>query len=517
MVLHLPIGLLTGLIALEIIAFFRRKPIAREVVLLMSWLLALSGIAAAASGFVLSYEGVFGGPTLDRHLQLGIAFAATAFLSAVLLSRGAQGAYRGLLLVSAGLMFPAGHLGASMTHGEDFLTAPFGKSPRAGEDLAAEQAAGEASLVGASGTAVAGEFAPVSQFLDKYCVDCHGSERAKGKLRLDSLAALKKGGKSGPGFVAGKPIESELVDRLRRSLDEDGHMPPESRDQPSDTEIQAIEAWIARQAETRGDSPDLATAEEIEAVVAVGPSETKGPVTPPASAAALQAIKQHLIHAEPIERGSNLLLVDFGAVAKTLPDESARVLIGSIREQIASLSLARMPVSDETAAAIGTLPNLRKLDLRGTGLGDSGIAAFQESGLEELSLVQTRVTDAAVDALSAMESLKRVYVWKTDLTAEGIQRLRAARQDLQVISGGESDAAALETEATLTYSSDAPIPGQSAAPAGLKPINTKCPVTGSPIDPRYSIVHEGRVIGFCCPNCPKEYWADPKKFDVRSE
>ncbi|MDZ4828772.1 MAG: YHS domain-containing protein, partial [Phycisphaerae bacterium] len=51
-----------------------------------------------------------------------------------------------------------------------------------------------------------------------------------------------------------------------------------------------------------------------------------------------------------------------------------------------------------------------------------------------------------------------------------------------------------------------------AALPSLKPINAVCPVSGTPVDPRYTIVYEGKVIGFCCPNCPKKFWDDPKAF-----
>jgi YHS domain-containing protein len=26
------------------------------------------------------------------------------------------------------------------------------------------------------------------------------------------------------------------------------------------------------------------------------------------------------------------------------------------------------------------------------------------------------------------------------------------------------------------------------------------------------VVYEGKVIAFCCPNCPKQFWTDPQKF-----
>jgi len=50
-------------------------------------------------------------------------------------------------------------------------------------------------------------------------------------------------------------------------------------------------------------------------------------------------------------------------------------------------------------------------------------------------------------------------------------------------------------------------------------VNATCPVSGSPVNPKYALVHTSaagpRVIGFCCPNCPKEFWADPAKFEAK--
>src|SRR5215475_3888164 len=39
--------------------------------------------------------------------------------------------------------------------------------------------------------------ADIKPIFEKSCVKCHGAERQKGKLRLDSLAAILKGGEDG--------------------------------------------------------------------------------------------------------------------------------------------------------------------------------------------------------------------------------------------------------------------------------------------------------------------------------
>ena len=57
----------------------------------------------------------------------------------------------------------------------------------------------------------------VRLLLASKCVQCHGAEKQKGELRLDSIAAMLKGGESGPAVVPAKPHQVSEV--LNRRLD----------------------------------------------------------------------------------------------------------------------------------------------------------------------------------------------------------------------------------------------------------------------------------------------------------
>jgi mono/diheme cytochrome c family protein len=63
--------------------------------------------------------------------------------------------------------------------------------------------------------------------LEKHCFDCHGPEKQKGALRVDSLAALLKGSKESDNvLVAGHADQSEMVYRIRLPVADDDVMPP---------------------------------------------------------------------------------------------------------------------------------------------------------------------------------------------------------------------------------------------------------------------------------------------------
>ena len=60
------------------------------------------------------------------------------------------------------------------------------------------------------------------------CLRCHGNERPKAGLRLDSLEGVLKGSKEGKVIVPGKSQDSLLVIAVSR-LDEEKAMPPKPK------------------------------------------------------------------------------------------------------------------------------------------------------------------------------------------------------------------------------------------------------------------------------------------------
>jgi len=85
------------------------------------------------------------------------------------------------------------------------------------------------------------------------CVSCHGPDKQKAGLRLDSLMGMLRGGDSGAAIAPGDPDESNLVMAVRH----DGwEMPPDGK-LPSQ-QIAAITAWVERGAAWPGERPAAA-------------------------------------------------------------------------------------------------------------------------------------------------------------------------------------------------------------------------------------------------------------------
>ncbi len=101
------------------------------------------------------------------------------------------------------------------------------------------------------------------------CNKCHGEEKQKGDLRLDTFEwTMKGGGESGDkNIVPGKPEESVTFQLISSPEDDDSHMPPEGKDQLTAEETALIKWWIEQGASSTLKVSDSRFPAELKAVV----------------------------------------------------------------------------------------------------------------------------------------------------------------------------------------------------------------------------------------------------------
>ena len=198
---------------------------------------------------MLGGSGGYAGTTFDWHQRFGVlvAFGALLSLGAWIAARrslapGAAIAYRLLLGVTAMMIVVAGHFGATLTHGEGYLTehapAPvrgllaqlLGGRESAHRMIRADQAVAYTTLV--------------RPILESRCVRCHGAAKAEGKLRLDSPEGIRKGGEDGAVVVAGKAAESDLVRRIWLPASHKDAMPPGGTQPVPASDAALIRWWV---------------------------------------------------------------------------------------------------------------------------------------------------------------------------------------------------------------------------------------------------------------------------------
>ena len=242
LLVHLPIGGLIVAGVLEVLAKNSRFEHAAQNNPLILSLVAASAVVAAGCGWMLSQSGDYNAQLLRWHKWAGLALAAACGLTTLLSLRHHQRAYQCALAGTLVLLVLVSHWGGSMTHGRDFLTryAPTPLRALWGAERRPPKAIGATS-----GLMQRHVFADLVQpVLRERCSACHGPDKQKAGLRLDSFAAVQAGSRDGPVVVAGHAAGSRLIQRLLLPLDDDDHMPPAGKPQPTRAEIEFLQWWI---------------------------------------------------------------------------------------------------------------------------------------------------------------------------------------------------------------------------------------------------------------------------------
>ena len=132
LVVHFPIALLIVALILELFTLNKKNQELRAGINLLLIFGALGAVISVAFGLLLKTQDEYSGSLITIHQWSGIA---TAILSAATVTlhvciirqnkRGLLKSYRAVLIFTVLNVTVAGHYGAALTHGADFLTSAF--------------------------------------------------------------------------------------------------------------------------------------------------------------------------------------------------------------------------------------------------------------------------------------------------------------------------------------------------------------------------------------------------------
>jgi len=263
--------------------------------------------------------------------------------------------------------------------------------------------------------------ARVMPILDKHCVVCHGPEKQKAGLRLDTFEHTMRGGAGGEVVTARVVKESELFRRITLPHDDEEVMPSDGKPLLAPEEINVIELWIAAGAsatEPVSAFPHAPAMKPRKAEVAALVPDWRP------RAKLIAALEKELgVKLVPRSQVATDGLILRTASAPTKCDDATLAKLGPMAELIVEAELGRTKVTDRGLATVGTWRNLRGLDLTRAPVTSEGMDALVGlKKLQALNLTNTGVDDAGVEKLKALPELKRLWVFGTKVSqpnAEG--------------------------------------------------------------------------------------------------
>lgn len=281
MIVHFPIALLIFAAILELFTLKKFESKFRPAIRLLVLIGAVSAIIAAVFGWLLADSDAIEGELLDLHQQIGIATAVLSVLVLFFLQKITKKyksnqvlLYRSFLFIAALGVSITGHFGASLTHGEEFLTEvlPWKGAEDGLENIPSAPinlTAYQAELNPETEMKLIGE---VRMVLAHNCYKCHSGAKIEGELRLDEKEFVFAGGESGKILIPGNPAESDMIRRINLRKGHKDVMPSKGK-LLTDPEKQLLELWIAKGAPW----PDGAAQQSVYRVANLAPRKPNLP------------------------------------------------------------------------------------------------------------------------------------------------------------------------------------------------------------------------------------------------
>ncbi len=271
-------------------------------------------------------------------------------------------------------------------------------------------------------------FSKVRPILGRHCVSCHGPQKQKGDLRLDTPDFIRAGVNGKPVIAPGVAEKSRIYHVTGLPQDDTDRMPPKGT--PLNGSERAVLAeWIKSGADL-GDGVSIPSGHDGVFLVDTIAANLAAP-----DPRLLEDLKKEHVVIRPLSKNGHVLELDFSHSDRADGDLKLSQL-GPIALNIYALDFSRTKVSDADLGQLIPMKNLSRLLLSRTGISDAGLVTLRNNlSLEHLNLYETAVTDVGLGSLGALKSLKKVYLWQSKATIEGAKQLQEQVPGLVVSIG----------------------------------------------------------------------------------
>jgi hypothetical protein len=307
-------------------------------------------------------------------------------------------------------------LGGSLTHGSDFLAPPkpgewFRKSLTSDETASLNSTAFETALL----------------IFEQKCATCHGENKQKGDLRLDTKEGFLKGGEEG-SLLADNNSRSILLERIMLPLEDDDHMPPSEKKQLSTMEILFLDWWIKSGADMNKTLAELNLPDSLQVFLTQAESNSINNLIPKeeviqADRNTIEKLNSLNVLISPIALNSSYLSVSFMNV---LPENGvlATEECVKLKQQIIWLNLDYQNMDSLAWQQISLLSNLRKLSAKNSNLDDDKFIYLQTlDSLVSLNLVGTKVSSSGLEKIKNLQNIESIYLYQTNIKEAGFRQI----------------------------------------------------------------------------------------------
>ena len=423
LVLHFPIVI--GIAIVIYFLFFQNKQLAENTEKLVLVGNALMASMVALLGLFLSKQDAYDTDTLNLHKWggLGIVFMSWLLIYTKNVSVGLKKiiAIAYLLIL---LFFT--HKGAILTHGENALSMP----------VPEVKLAEEVKTVDSSLSVYEKAIAPI---LTQKCISCHGPEKMKGQLQLQSPELIVKGGKNGSILNGIQNEEAQILQRIHLPNVDEKHMPPIDKLQLTLEELTLLNKWVKAGGNFTKKISELAKTDSLAILAMAYKAPTKGSGDNKNNAPDLKQYNSSYLTVNYLFNGSEEIEVNFFQASFYKKEQLANLV--KIKDKIISLNMQGMPVTKEDLAIILQFTKLKKLNLNYTKLNLNDLQPLKTiTSLKNLSICGMDVNQNTLTKFLDKAPFTEINIWTNHSSEKEFQQLMANNKKVKIIIGDNLDA-----------------------------------------------------------------------------
>ena len=440
LLVHLPIGILLIALLLQWLSGKEKYRILKPAVRVVLLCGTVSAGISCITGYLLSVTDDYDETLVNWHLWMGLLVLLVSFLWYLKEVNERFPVNKKLLSVALLILITVtGHLGGSLTHGAGYLTKPL-------KNIFIKDSTANITIQPVANVQEALVFNDVVKpILQTKCFSCHNEGKQKGGLQMDDMTALMKGGKNGKVLEPGNAEASEIIKRMLLPVDNDDHMPPKEKPQPTESQLALLHWWINSGASFTKKVKEIAQPDKLKPLL-LALQQPVAPLKKPTKdvpAAAVEKadekimaqLKDRGIIILPVAQNSNYLLANF--VTKSVTDKKDFELLLQLKKQLVWLRLDNTSTNDELAADISGLINLTRLNVSNTLLTDKGLPELATlKNINYLNLTGTKVTAAGLLPLKVLTKLKNLYLYRSNVKSTDYVNLKKAFPAAVIDTGG---------------------------------------------------------------------------------
>ena len=396
---------------------------------------ALLSSIVAIFGIFLSKQDSYDGSIILLHKWGGVSIALISWLF-VYLQQGLihfKNSYQTRWISSLmylSVLFIFTHKGAQLTHGINAISFP--------EAVAAKKT--DKVILDSNATLYEQAVKPI---LEQKCIGCHGTDKVKGALLLNSPENIIKGGKGGNILVSSKDKEATMFTRIHLPMSDEKHMPPDGKMQLTKEEVSILSRWIKAGGDFKTKMSAIAKTDSLFILANSYKPTESNVVVKKSGLPDLKSFNTNYCTVDYLFNGSDEIDVNF--FQGNFYNPAQLKSLEKIKNQIVQLNLQNMPMKEEDIQSVAQFINLRTLNLNYTGLNIKALAPLKQMAmLNSLSICGVDFNEASLNSFLQKLKISNLHIWSTTMPLAKLQNIVSKYPAIHVTLGDNMENAIIK-------------------------------------------------------------------------